>query len=182
MISYSRLLVNNLRSKCVSCQTLRVGPHLRSQLINFSTKAVSKQQNLGPKTLGFIKPVAFATAFGLVTYSTCAIWDYELHRWKERQQAKFRGWFDDEFDNSEWFGSPWFRNDSKPVPKRGDLRQKANSWWNNLTNGQKACFAIIATNAAVLVFLRIALISPTLAPLATKYFLLSPTCLYIFFN
>ncbi|XP_075014189.1 presenilin-associated rhomboid-like protein, mitochondrial isoform X2 [Calonectris borealis] len=75
-----------------------------------------------PSPRRLVKPLLFAVGFTGSAFGSAAIWQYESL--KSRVQTYF------EEARADWL-------DKIRPQKRGDFRKQVNSWWNNLTEGQR---------------------------------------------
>ncbi|KAM6326444.1 LOW QUALITY PROTEIN: presenilin-associated rhomboid-like protein, mitochondrial [Podargus strigoides] len=87
-----------------------------------------------PSPRRLVKPFFFAVGFTGSAFASAAIWQYESL--KSRIQTYF------EEARADWL-------DKIRPQKRGDFRKQVNSWWNNLTEGQRTVTGIIAANVFV---------------------------------
>ncbi|KAM9274831.1 LOW QUALITY PROTEIN: presenilin-associated rhomboid-like protein, mitochondrial [Cariama cristata] len=87
-----------------------------------------------PSPRRLVKPLLFAVGFTGSAFGSAAIWQYESL--KSRVQTYF------EEARADWL-------DKIQPQKRGDFRKQVNSWWNNLTEGQRTVTGIIAANVFV---------------------------------
>ncbi|XP_054061392.1 presenilins-associated rhomboid-like protein, mitochondrial [Rissa tridactyla] len=87
-----------------------------------------------PSPRRLVKPLLFAVGFTGSAFGSAAIWQYESL--KSRVQTYF------EEARADWL-------DKIRPQKRGDFRKQVNSWWNNLTEGQRTVTGIIAANVFV---------------------------------
>ncbi|XP_074402876.1 presenilin-associated rhomboid-like protein, mitochondrial [Zonotrichia albicollis] len=87
-----------------------------------------------PSPRRLVKPLLFAVGFTGSAFGSAAIWQYESL--KSRVQTYF------EEARADWM-------DKMRPQKRGEFRKQVNSWWNNLTEGQRTVTGIIAANVFV---------------------------------
>lgn len=124
--------------------------------------AVTSGSDVGFRTL--LRPLIFATCFSGCCFVGASIWQYENMRKKVH-----------DYHVLQWF-------EQMPSRKRGEIRQKMSTWWNNQTEGQKVASVIIAMNVFVFMLWRI----PAIETFMVKYFLCSPamkaTCMPMFLS
>ncbi|NXR02373.1 PARL protein, partial [Sagittarius serpentarius] len=89
-------------------------------------------------------------------FGSAAIWQYESL--KSRVQTYF------EEARADWL-------DKIRPQKRGDFRKQVNSWWNNLTEGQRTVTGIIAANVFVFCLWRL----PGMRRIMFTYFTSDPS-------
>ncbi|KAK4819540.1 hypothetical protein QYF61_006297 [Mycteria americana] len=109
-----------------------------------------------PSPRRLLKPLLFAVGFTGSAFGSAAIWQYESL--KSRVQTYF------EEARADWL-------DKIRPQKRGDFRKQVNSWWNNLTEGQRTVTGIIAANVFVFCLWRL----PGMRRIMFTYFTSDPS-------
>ncbi|XP_068277291.1 presenilin-associated rhomboid-like protein, mitochondrial [Nyctibius grandis] len=109
-----------------------------------------------PSPRRLVKPLFFAVGFTGSAFGSAAIWQYESL--KSRVQTYF------EEARADWL-------DKIRPQKRGDFRKQVNSWWNNLTEGQRTVTGIIAANVFVFCLWRL----PGMRRIMFTYFTSDPS-------
>ncbi|XP_038002197.1 presenilins-associated rhomboid-like protein, mitochondrial [Motacilla alba alba] len=109
-----------------------------------------------PSPRRLVKPLLFAVGFTGSAFGSAAIWQYESL--KSRVQTYF------EEARADWM-------DKMRPQKRGDFRKQVNSWWNNLTEGQRTVTGIIAANVFVFCLWRL----PGMRRIMFTYFTSNPS-------
>ncbi|XP_057230223.1 presenilins-associated rhomboid-like protein, mitochondrial [Malurus melanocephalus] len=109
-----------------------------------------------PSPRRLVKPFLFAVGFTGSAFGSAAIWQYESL--KSRVQTYF------EEARTDWM-------DKMRPQKRGDFRKQVNSWWNNLTEGQRTVTGIIAANVFVFCLWRL----PGMRRIMFTYFTSNPS-------
>ncbi|XP_042651501.1 presenilins-associated rhomboid-like protein, mitochondrial [Tyto alba] len=109
-----------------------------------------------PSPRRLVKPLLFAVGFTGSAFGSAAIWQYESL--KSRVQTYF------EEARADWL-------DKIRPQKRGDFRKQVNSWWNNLTEGQRTVTGIIAANVFVFCLWRL----PGMRRIMFTYFTSDPS-------
>eukprot|EP00075_Anas_platyrhynchos_P030846 XP_027320099.1 presenilins-associated rhomboid-like protein, mitochondrial [Anas platyrhynchos] len=109
-----------------------------------------------PPARRLVRPLLFAVGFTGTAFGAAAIWQYEAL--KARVQTYFEG------ARADWL-------DRIRPQKRGDFRKQVNSWWNNLTEGQRTVTGIIAANVFVFCLWRL----PGMRRIMFTYFTSDPS-------
>ncbi|XP_041272269.1 presenilins-associated rhomboid-like protein, mitochondrial [Onychostruthus taczanowskii] len=109
-----------------------------------------------PSPRRLVKPLLFAVGFTGSAFGSAAIWQYESL--KSRVQTYF------EEARADWM-------DKMRPQKRGEFRKQVNSWWNNLTEGQRTVTGIIAANVFVFCLWRL----PGMRRIMFTYFTSNPS-------
>ncbi|XP_015132654.1 presenilins-associated rhomboid-like protein, mitochondrial [Gallus gallus] len=109
-----------------------------------------------PSPRRLVKPLLFAVGFTGTAFGAAAIWQYEAL--KSRVQSYF------EEARADWL-------DKIRPQKRGNFRKQVNSWWNNLTEGQRTVTGIIAANVFIFCLWRL----PGMRRIMFTYFTSDPS-------
>ncbi|OPJ79226.1 presenilins-associated rhomboid-like protein, mitochondrial isoform B [Patagioenas fasciata monilis] len=109
-----------------------------------------------PSPRRLVRPLLFAVGFTGAAFGSAAIWQYESL--KSRVQSYL------EDARADWM-------DKIRPQKRGDFRKQVNSWWNNLTEGQRTVTGIIAANVFVFCLWRL----PGMRRIMFTYFTSDPS-------
>ncbi|XP_026710816.1 presenilins-associated rhomboid-like protein, mitochondrial [Athene cunicularia] len=122
-----------------------------------ASRASSPKPRVGcPRDGAFILPLRRLAQFTGSAFGSAAIWQYESL--KSRVQTYF------EEARADWL-------DKIRPQKRGDFRKQVNSWWNNLTEGQRTVTGIIAANVFVFCLWRL----PGMRRIMFTYFTSDPS-------
>lgn len=130
---------------------------VRKQLSDTRRRSLRPVEDVDGTSRGLrdlLKPFAFAVAVTGTSFTAAAIWQYETfrrlakpnqHRFSRARTYSFYG-------------------------KAGDIRQRLNTWWNQLYPTEKLVCGIVGVNVAVFLAWRL----PQFSTFMVKYFMASP--------